>query len=178
MKEYKIRLSDVYWAYTSDKNATMMPVIVNKEGSRYKAIRTDDIRTHEIQPTVKIISSSLCDESVCEILRKSIAQNLNIPTEQLGVAPSWELLDRYGRGIVPYFANRTLHKYCNYLALHKPDFSEIPFYTSAFCSKTTATSSEYTKLARFFENTIIKEWTKEHKTEIAEEEYEEAVKSF
>ena len=112
----KIKLSDVYWAYitddVADENDVLMPVIVNKEGTRYK-----DLRTDTIHPTLSKITSTIQDDNCCN-LQKSIAHNLDIPTKQVTVETSSYMLQRYGRGVVPYFANRTLHKYGNYIANH------------------------------------------------------------
>ena len=150
----------------------MMPVIVNKEGSRYK-----DLRTGTIHPTLSKITSTIQDANCCN-LQESIAHNLEIPTKQVTVETSSFMLKRYGRGIVPYFANRTLHKYGNYIAYHQVDFRETEFYTDEFCSKTTATPKEYSRMAKLFANIIMKEWRKDHKSEIAEQRYEDSFKSF
>lgn len=173
MMQHKIKLSDVYWAYIDEIHDTIIkdtviPVILNTACTRYKDLSNDYIYSMGVN------EGSMRPATLN--LKKAIAELFGIPEYNVTVWESADMLIRYGRGPVPYFSNRTLNKYGNYMSGR--NYTGTRYSTSRFCEENALTQKGLVKMAKVFTNSIHRDIAKGEKLIQKEKEYEEEHFSF
>ena len=153
-KETKIRLTDIDWAYTAD-GSTVSPYIINKQGTRYKNILTDDIYTFNrpIQnPRATTFDTEVALEN--EIRNNSNTQETSTPEQKINVFNSNTFFAKtsFALGFKPAFSNDTLFRLNLYITndRHKTIIDQI----TEFCSSTCCTKKEVKKLTKYFSKSL------------------------